>query len=76
MARHPARAEQAAQNSSHRKNSKSPGSSRLGATTKGTASQLFLSPRTIDAHLRNIYAKLGITSRSQLRDADLGETEQ
>jgi len=47
-----------------------------GATTKETASQLFLSPRTIDAHLRNIYAKLGITSRSQLRDADLGETGQ
>ena len=47
-----------------------------GATTKETASQLFLSPRTIDAHLRGIYAKLGITSRSQLRDADLGETDQ
>ena len=48
----------------------------VGATTKETASQLFLSPRTIDAHLRNIYAKLSITSRSQLRDADLGETGQ
>jgi DNA-binding CsgD family transcriptional regulator len=47
-----------------------------GATTKETASRLFLSPRTIDAHLRVIYAKLGITSRSQLRDADLGETGQ
>jgi len=47
-----------------------------GATSKETASQLFLSPRTIDAHLRNVYAKLSITSRSQLRDADLGETGQ
>ena len=47
-----------------------------GATSKETASQLFLSPRTIDAHLRSIYAKLGITSRSQLRDAGLGEVHQ
>ncbi len=39
-----------------------------GATSKEVASRLFLSPRTIDAHLRNIFRKLGITSRRQLRD--------
>ena len=44
-----------------------------GASTRQAASQMFLSPRTIDAHLRSIYAKLGITSRSELRAADLGE---
>jgi DNA-binding CsgD family transcriptional regulator len=44
-----------------------------GASTRQAASQMFLSPRTIDAHLRSIYAKLGITSRTELRAADLGE---
>ncbi|WP_330230523.1 AAA family ATPase [Nocardia sp. NBC_00508] len=39
-----------------------------GATTKEVADRLFLSPRTIDAHLRNIFRKLGITSRRQLRE--------
>ncbi|MFJ2788138.1 MULTISPECIES: AAA family ATPase [unclassified Streptomyces] len=42
-----------------------------GATSKEVGTQLFLSPRTIDAHLRNIFRKLGITSRRQLRDLPL-----
>jgi DNA-binding CsgD family transcriptional regulator len=44
-----------------------------GASTRQAASQMFLSPRTIDAHLRSIYAKLGITSRTELRAADLDQ---
>ena len=38
-----------------------------GATSREVGAQLFLSPRTIDAHLRNIFHKLGISSRRELR---------
>ncbi len=42
-----------------------------GATSREVAAQLFLSPRTIEAHLRNIFPKLGITSRRQLKEIPL-----
>ena len=42
-----------------------------GMTSREVGEQLFLSPRTIEAHLRNIFRKLGITSRRQLRDVRL-----
>ncbi|MGM7670303.1 helix-turn-helix transcriptional regulator [Microbacterium sp. A93] len=42
-----------------------------GATSREVGGQLFLSPRTIEAHLRNIFRKLGITSRRQLRELPL-----
>jgi DNA-binding CsgD family transcriptional regulator len=37
-----------------------------GATNRSVAQQLHLSPHTVKTHLRNAFAKLGITSRAQL----------
>jgi DNA-binding CsgD family transcriptional regulator len=42
-----------------------------GATSREVGTQLFLSPRTIEAHLRSIFRKLDITSRRQLKDFQL-----
>jgi DNA-binding NarL/FixJ family response regulator len=38
-----------------------------GLTNPEVGAELYLSPRTVEWHLRKIFAKLGISSRRQLR---------
>lgn len=45
---------------------------RQGLGNRDAAAQLFVSPRTIDFHLRNVFTKLGISSRAELAALDLG----
>jgi DNA-binding CsgD family transcriptional regulator len=44
-----------------------------GKRNREVAAQLFLSPRTIDYHLRKVFMKSGISSRAELAQLDLGD---
>jgi DNA-binding CsgD family transcriptional regulator len=43
-----------------------------GLSNKDVAAQCWVSPRTVAFHLRNVFAKVGVSSRGQLAQLDLG----
>lgn len=47
-----------------------------GQTTREVAAALYLSPKTVEAYLARVYAKLGIHSRAELGRAMAGVSDE
>jgi DNA-binding CsgD family transcriptional regulator len=47
-----------------------------GASDRAIATSLYISPRTVDFHLRNVFRKRGVRSRGELAAQMLGESQE